>query len=276
MAINTIILDAGHMGNISGLDGGAYGSGYCEATEVLNQTLEIGKILERHGLRVLYTRKSAIRNELSDKVNTEHNAGGNTNERLFISFHLNAFNGSAYGTEVFAIQGGVGNQLANILLSATVNTLGTTNRGFKNGSNLYVIRNTYCPACLVETCFIDNRNDMNKYKSKFNELCLNQAKAILSFVGITYQEPVQKPTPTVDSNTYFRVICGSYGVKNNAIEQQNIVKSKTGLDTFLAFYEDKQVYRVVCGSFQNRSEAEQRQSFLNSKGIDNFLLAFKK
>ncbi len=44
-------------------------------------------------------------------------------------------------------------------------SLGYTNRGIKDGSNLYVIRNTKAKSMLIECCFCDNSGDMNRYNA---------------------------------------------------------------------------------------------------------------
>ncbi len=41
-----------------------------------------------------------------------------------------------------------------------------TNRGIKDGSNLYVIRNTKAKAMLIECCFCDSKEDMDKYDAE--------------------------------------------------------------------------------------------------------------
>ena len=41
--------------------------------------------------------------------------------------------------------------------------LGFKNRGVKDGSNLYVIKNTRCTAILIEVCFVDNKQDADLY-----------------------------------------------------------------------------------------------------------------
>lgn len=40
------------------------------------------------------------------------------------------------------------------------------NNGVKSGENLYVIRNTFCPAILIECAFVDNAMDTELYKDK--------------------------------------------------------------------------------------------------------------
>ncbi len=76
---------------------------------------------------------------------------------LYISLHCNAFNTKAYGTEVFAISS-TGRKYAQLVLNNLVK-LGFANRGVKDGSKLYVVKNTNMPAILVEFFFIDSERD---------------------------------------------------------------------------------------------------------------------
>jgi N-acetylmuramoyl-L-alanine amidase len=83
---------------------------------------------------------------------------------VFVSIHFNAFNGRANGSEVFAMSS-AGRKIAQPVLNEIIK-LGFFNRGVKNGSHLYVIRNTNMPGILVECCFIDSAKDMQIYDSE--------------------------------------------------------------------------------------------------------------
>ncbi|MGQ3738459.1 N-acetylmuramoyl-L-alanine amidase [Bacillus sp. Fil] len=79
---------------------------------------------------------------------------------LVISFHLNAYNGTANGVEVCyydqqALAAKVSTQLSK--------DIGWSNRGAKERKELYVLANTKAPAILIELGFIDNDADMAKW-----------------------------------------------------------------------------------------------------------------
>lgn len=82
---------------------------------------------------------------------------------LDISIHFNAFNRSAHGTEV--LQYSSGTQAVAQRIVNKIASLGFTNRGVKNGSGLYVLRNTKAPAILIECCFCDSQTDANIYNA---------------------------------------------------------------------------------------------------------------
>ncbi|KAF3888077.1 N-acetylmuramoyl-L-alanine amidase [Tolypothrix bouteillei VB521301] len=96
-----------------------------------------------------------VRESLAKRCETANNAQADT----FVSIHFNAFNGQAYGTEVYAMSD-AGRKIAQSVLNE-IAKLGFVNRGVKDGSHLYVIKNTNMPAILVECCFIDSQKDMN-------------------------------------------------------------------------------------------------------------------
>jgi N-acetylmuramoyl-L-alanine amidase len=110
----------------------------------------------------------------------------------YVSIHFNAFNQQANGTEIYAV-GESGRKLAKNVLDEFVK-LGFFNRGVKNGSHLFVLRNTEMPAILVEGCFLDSQKDMNLYNPE------NTANAIVK--GLTGKLPSApvKPVPDEEDN----------------------------------------------------------------------------
>lgn len=79
---------------------------------------------------------------------------------LFISIHLNAGGGS--GCEAYTWKG---KQVAQAVKACSyLKKLGFKNRGVKDGSGLYVIKNTKCTAILIEVCFVDNKADAELFK----------------------------------------------------------------------------------------------------------------
>ena len=176
-------IDCGH--TMSGADYGAVG-----IKAESNLTREVGtKViakLQALGHTVIKCYKdtcSSLQDSLSYRVNTANN----NNVDLYVSIHFNAFNSSAYGTEVLTY-GGKSFEEASRVLNNIV-SLGYANRGIKDGSNLYVIRNTKSKAMLIECCFCDNRNDMNRYNAD------KMADAIVKgLVGTIISTPSQPPT----------------------------------------------------------------------------------
>ncbi|MBD2576741.1 N-acetylmuramoyl-L-alanine amidase [Oscillatoria sp. FACHB-1406] len=127
-------------------------------------------------------------------LNTRCQIANANNVDYYVSIHFNSFNSSANGTEVYAISSGA-RRIAQPVLDNIVR-LGFYNRGVKDGSHLYVLKNTNMSAILIECCFIDSRRDMNLFDAE------KMANAIVR--GLTGQNPTtppdssQNPPPTAD------------------------------------------------------------------------------
>ena len=109
---------------------------------------------------------------------------------LDISIHFNAYNGQAHGTEVLLFGNGrhrdIGQRIVN-----EISALGFTNRGIKDGSNLYVVKYTKALAILIECCFCDNAEDAKLYNAE------SMANAIVrGITGQTAQSTQPTKTPT--------------------------------------------------------------------------------
>jgi N-acetylmuramoyl-L-alanine amidase len=109
----------------------------------------------------------------------------------YVSLHFNAFNSRANGTEVFAVSSG-SRRLAQPVLENIVR-LGFYNRGVKDGSHLFVLKNTDMPAILIECCFIDSRRDMDLFDAE------KMANAIVR--GLTGQDPTAGSSVETSSGT---------------------------------------------------------------------------
>lgn len=79
---------------------------------------------------------------------------------LVVSFHLNAYNGSAHGVEVCYYDH---YELASKVSAQLAHDIGWKDRGAKERKELYVLAHTKAPAILIELGFIDNEEDMGKW-----------------------------------------------------------------------------------------------------------------
>lgn len=145
---------------LTGGDTGAEGCGRRE----LDCTREIGyKVKAKlealgHTVNICSVDSATTLNEsLATRVNKANSYGGD----LYVSIHLNA--GGGHGTEVYTYRGKEVRQARDVLNN--ICSLGYSNRGIK-GANLYVINHTKMTAMLIECCFIDSQEDMNRYNSE--------------------------------------------------------------------------------------------------------------
>ena len=143
-----------------------------ESVETRKIVCEIMSLLAESGHQVYYLSIDKSDNNLKYVVDEANKHSVD----LFISIHLNA--GGGQGSEVYTYKG---KQLpeAKKALNALVN-LGFKNRGIKDGSSLYVIKNTKMNAILIEVCFVDTQLDVKLYKKigykKIAEAIVNAIK----------------------------------------------------------------------------------------------------
>lgn len=185
-----ICIDAGH--NHSGWDTGAMANGVKEQDITFPIALELSTALQSYGLKAVLTRESATQN-LGTSVNSSLQKRAEISNRencnYFVSIHCNA--GGGTGTEVLILKkGGQAEKLANAVLSEITKKMNLISRGVKE-ANLLVLRETVCPAILVETAFLDHPSDANLLKTKQNEFASAIAAGILEFLGITPQDDLK-------------------------------------------------------------------------------------
>ncbi|WP_454055641.1 N-acetylmuramoyl-L-alanine amidase [Clostridium sp. Marseille-Q7071] len=173
-------IDYGH--TLKGYDTGAMGNGLKEQ----DITREVGKIvtfkLRALGHTVIECAIDSA-NSVNESLSYRVNKVNSNNVDLFISIHVNA--GGGQGTEIYTYNKDIFTEAQETL--KTITALGFNNRGIKDGSNLYVIRNTKAKAMLIELFFIDSA-DVELYKKVGSERLAN---AIVE--GIT-----GKPMPNND------------------------------------------------------------------------------
>ncbi|HGG0416513.1 TPA: N-acetylmuramoyl-L-alanine amidase [Clostridium sporogenes] len=193
-------IDCGH--TLSGIDYGAVG-----IKAESNLTREVGTRvitkLQSLGHTVIKCYKDTC-SSLEDSLSYRTNTANNNNVDLYVSIHFNCFNGRAYGTEVFTY-GGKELQQARAVLN-NICSLGYTNRGLKDGSNLYVLKHTKAKAMLIECCFCDNSGDMNRYNAE------NIADAIVK--GLVGRSITGSSSSNTSSDNGWKNLDGKTGVIN--------------------------------------------------------------
>lgn len=163
-----IVINAGHTKSGTGTGASKYLN---ESTETRKIAYELMKLLadsKHEVIPAVYDRSS---NNLKEAVTLANNEGAD----LFLSIHLNA--GGGQGCEAYTWKG---QQVAQAVKACSyLKKLGFKNRGVKDGSGLYVIKQTKATAILIEVCFVDNKADAELYKKVGYS---NIAKAIYSAI----------------------------------------------------------------------------------------------
>lgn len=114
----------------------------------------------------------------------------------FISIHFNASaSHTGHGVEVYTYEG---RQYQDALdVCNGIAALGFTNRGVRAGTGLYVIRKTKAKSMLIEVCFCDNEEDVNRYMSVGHK---GIAEAVCKGI-LPYTELKDVRTPIMGSST---------------------------------------------------------------------------
>ena len=113
-----------------------------------------------------------------------------------------------------------------------------------------------------------------KYKDGYGYV---NSKYVDGIKDVVAEEPkVEKPKE--ETTTYYRVVIGSYGVKDNAVDEQKKAISKGYKDTFLVAdtVNGEHLFRVVVDSFKSKDDADKLVAELKKKGFDPFISIYKK
>ncbi|RHO23771.1 N-acetylmuramoyl-L-alanine amidase [Amedibacterium intestinale] len=159
---------------------------------------EVIRLLKAEGHTVYDCTDDAGKNEDQNLINIVKNCNSHTVD-LDVSIHLNSGrndlsgDNSTGGVEVFIYDKSSNSPVeeAERVCAAISKKLGLRNRGVKVcGNNLYVVAKTKAPAMLVECCFVDDKDDADRWNAK------KCAEAIVE--GILNKEinsqPVEKPS----------------------------------------------------------------------------------
>lgn len=131
-----------------------------ESDEARAVSRELINLLCRAG-HVVYDCTNDIASSEKDNLINIVTLANAQNMDLFISIHFNA--GGGQGCECYTY--GAQKYDEAIRINQKLNELGFKNRGIKDGSGLYVIKNTKAKAILVEVCFVDNQSDVKIYQN---------------------------------------------------------------------------------------------------------------
>ena len=214
-----------------GEDTGATYNGRKESNDVLSIGRAVASEVRRHGVIVDETRISDATVSLNARSDFENRNAYD----YFISFHRNAYEPEqARGVETYTYLNASERSKSLVQrIQTSLVALGFVDRGVK-AANFHVLRETKAPAVLVEIGFIDSTGDNNLFDSKRTDIIKALAKAILAQVGIDYVEPLT-PTETANGQTLYRVMAGSYKVRENAENQVQKLKT-AGFDACIIIY----------------------------------------
>lgn len=206
-----VFISVGHGGS----DPGAVANGLKEKDVNLVIALACRYELMRHGVLVGMSRTK----DEDDKTKVAE--CNNYNPDYALDIHNNA--GGGDGAEIYHhYKGGASKTLAQNVLDAIV-AIGQNSRGLKIrknalGKDYYqFIRETKCPAIIVECAFLDNKKDVQIIDTDAEQKAMGVAiaKGVLKELGIAWKEEKVVSTTTTSKKLY-KVQVGSYAVRENA------------------------------------------------------------
>lgn len=188
--MSKIYTGAGHGGS----DPGAVSGRHIEKNYALDIASACTAELKRHGVEVMQSRTSDVYESAAAKI-AECNK---FNPDLAADIHLNA--GGGDGFEVYcSVSGEEGRRLAAAVERAVIAETGQNSRGIKtrknsNGKDYFgFIRQTECPALLIECAFIDSA-DVQAVDAIAERQAMGRAIAhgMLDYLGISIKD--EKPS----------------------------------------------------------------------------------
>ena len=221
---NQVNISSGHSINCQG------------ASDIINEVEEAIKVVDR---------VCDLVKETGKKCNKYHDTASSSNTNLSnivkfhngykdgvdVSIHFNCVSGrreEGIGVEVLYYN--TTKELANEMAKNISNASGLINRGAKQRTGLYFLKNTKKPAILIEVCFVNSVKDVEIYRSKFEDICKTIAETLIgktkaqsntvenntvSNVAINKQETVVQGDPWVRS---LQEECNKQGFSNQVID----------------------------------------------------------
>lgn len=160
-------------------------------------------------------------NDILNRLNSRVNSG---QFDLSLSIHLNAAaSEQANGVEVWYWRGNADMLRLAWKISETMAELGYMNRGSKPTQSLSVIRNTNCPALLLECGFVTSKKDCEIFDP------YEIAKKIVKALSAEYKFTASYDPPAEEVH---RVQVGAYRNKENAKKMADELKQK-GYDAII-------------------------------------------
>ena len=214
-----VFIGVGHGGS----DPGAAANGVKEKDLNLSIALACRDELKRHGVEVKMSRTKDENDTLSEEIK-ECNA---FSPDLAVDIHNNA--GAGDGAEAFYHYGGGKSKTLAENILAEIVKVGQNSRGAKirknsSGKDYYgFIRETSCPAVIVECAFVDNAQDLKILATESDRQKVGRAiaKGIVKTLGVEIQ-----------GERLYRVQVGAYLLKSNAEDMQKKIKA-VGFDAFI-------------------------------------------
>lgn len=182
--INKVTVHGGH--NPSGKIACGASDLLDESTEDRYITKKVIKLLRKSGIKAVNctVNNGTSQNDVLRKICAKCNAVADAD--LHISIHFNSGRADKKGdnkvggtevllTENISDKGDIAKRVCR-----QMERLGYTDRGVKANNGLYFLNHTKAPAILVETCFVDDKDDAILYRKNKDAVAVAIVKAVLN------------------------------------------------------------------------------------------------
>lgn len=247
-----IVLDAGH----GGQDPGAVQGERKEKDDTLALTLAVGKLLEKQGVDVVYTRADDVYQTPYEKAQISNGE----NPDFLVSIHRNSSpkENQYEGVETLVYdQSGDKLKMAEAI-NRHLERVGYQNLGTEERPGLVILRRTKDPALLVEAGFINSKKDNELFDEKFDETAQAIADGILEILNEEAQE----------EEKYYRVQTGAFRNQEYALDMERQLKEE-GFPAFIVKSGD--LYRVQVGAFKEMDNAIKMEAALRRRGYSTWI-----
>ncbi|MDD5589431.1 MAG: N-acetylmuramoyl-L-alanine amidase [Candidatus Nanoarchaeia archaeon] len=206
-----------------------YGTEEKRANEICDIT---EKELKRHGIKVYRNKPTMTLREVVKDSN-------NKKPDIHFAIHTNAYNKKSKGCECFCYKfGSEGHKFAKFVYNQIESLTPSSDRGIKQGYNfyghgkhIYEVAQTIAPAALIEIDFHDNEESAKWIINNIDKIGTRLAIGALNYFGIAYTIP----STIIKNKSYYRVMAGSFSVKENAENRVKQLK-KLGIESTIMEY----------------------------------------
>lgn len=215
MSYNKVIISSGHSINCQGAS-----DIINEVTEAINVVNRVSEIVGQAGKECCkyHDTSSGVNTNLSNIVNF-HNKYSNG---VDVSIHFNCVSGRREeGIGVEVLYHSSTKDLAEKMSQNISNASGLINRGAKQKTGLYFLKNTKKPAILIEVCFVNSVKDVEIYKSKFENICKAIAETLIGEVVIQPTPSNDKKEPVITGDAWVRQLqeeCNKQGFSKQKVD----------------------------------------------------------
>lgn len=247
--MSKVIEIEGHIGHFG--DGTGAGSLVDEVKESRKIAQRVHAILKANGVpNSLFEDK--VSKSQRDNINALVRYHNKDNDGLVVSYHLNA-SGKVVDTGIGAeVLYSTQKSLATDLSKAIANAGGFKNRGAKYRDNLGILTGTKEPSIIIETFFVNSREDVTLYKKNFEKICQAIAKVLAEYLNHKIKDKID----TV--KVPHRIKSGTYSKKAKAEEAKFLVgKNGIASEKYITLHHSTDSkYYFQTGSYKSKEDAE--------------------